>query len=206
MTTIATLISRVRSDLKDPSAERWSDATLQRHLEHAIREYSLAEPRQRISTIATTSGSRQISVASLMSELVEVTAVEWKAGEFPPSYQRFQVWESTLTMVDAEGDGSNAYVYWLSLHAIDGSTHPVRDDEILAVGAAYFALREWSVYSVNRVTVMGDDAADDYRALYQWFERVWQGELESRKRRLRRRLFYVPAEPLPSQTSDPGVL
>ena len=79
---------RLRKDLSDVAEERWPDDQLDRHIEHALAELSLSIPQELTATIATTPGSRDVSVASLVG-LVEVEAVEYPVGQFPPNYQGF---------------------------------------------------------------------------------------------------------------------
>ncbi len=117
MTTIAELQTRMRRDLHDEGAARWTDTVLQRHLERAIREYSLAAPREVKTVLATAAGSRDLSIAGL-TDMVSVAAVEWPVGQYPAEYVRFSIWQSTLSLLtDQLGDGSDVAVYWLALHA-----------------------------------------------------------------------------------------
>lgn len=193
MTAIATLTDRVRQDLhdEDSSAYRWTDAHLQRHLERAIREYSIAAPRQRKSTLATTTGSRDLSVAGL-ADLIRVEAVEWPAGQFPARFVHFTVWDTTLTLdTDALPAGENAQLFWLSLHAVDGSTLPPRDDELVCRGAAGFAAQEWAGYAVNRVNITGEGTAEQYRRLGDQAVSDFRAGLDRLRRTLRARRLYI---------------
>lgn len=193
MTAVATLIDRVRQDLhdEDSSGYRWTDEHLQRHIERAIREYSLASPRQRKTTIATSAGSRDISVASL-TDLIGVEAVEWPAGGFPAEFVHFIVRDTTLTLdTDALPAGENAAVYWLSLHAADGSTFPARDDELICRGAVGFAAQEQAGYSVNRITITGDLTAEQFRRLGDQAVADFRAGLDRLRRTLRARKLFV---------------
>ncbi|MBF6601065.1 MAG: hypothetical protein IVW36_11200 [Dehalococcoidia bacterium] len=64
---IAEIRANVRKDLhdEDASAYRWIDATLDRHITRAVREYTIAAPLEQKTTIAATAGSRDLAVASL---------------------------------------------------------------------------------------------------------------------------------------------
>ncbi|MCS6801743.1 MAG: hypothetical protein RMM58_01245 [Chloroflexota bacterium] len=205
MATLAVLLARMRQDLNDEVAPyRWSDAHLQRHLERAIREYSLAAPREMKTMLPTTAGSREIAVGTL-ADLVRVEAVEWPAGQWPPRYVRFSLWQTTLTLLTAAtADGSPAAIYWLAVHAVDGSTLPTRDEELVCRGAAGYAALEWANYAIGRVTAGGEETAERYR---RWgamaLEEFRQG-LDRRRRALRSRRLYLPAGLLPSQSRDAG--
>ena len=86
MTTITTIRALVRKDLHDEDASnyRWTDAVLDRHTGRAVNEYSIAAPLEQKSTLTTTAGSRDLSVASL-ANLIDIEAVEWPVGQFPPA-------------------------------------------------------------------------------------------------------------------------
>ena len=76
--------ARVRQDLHDEDSEnyRWTDDELDRHIQHAVRELSLAVPQEAKATLTTTAGSRGLSVTSL-SDLVSVEAVEYPVDKYP---------------------------------------------------------------------------------------------------------------------------
>ena len=93
----------VRRDLHDEEATdyRWTDAELDRHIQHAVRELSLSLPLQSTASLVTTEGSRDLSLQAL-AELIRVEGAEYPAGRYPPAYVRFGVWGATLTLhVDA---------------------------------------------------------------------------------------------------------
>ena len=95
-----TMRSILRRDLKDedPSNYRWSDDELDRHIAHAVKEFSEALPLPAKATLPTTSGSRVIDVSSL-TDRVMVEAVEYPLDTFPPGYQRFALWGHALTLL-----------------------------------------------------------------------------------------------------------
>lgn len=111
----------VRRDLHDEDTEnyRWTDDEIDRHIAHALIEFSRALPLEDTATIATTDGSREIDISDL-SDRVMIEAVEYPVGSFPPSYQRFSLWGDTLTILSDElPDGSDAKVYYGKLHTLD---------------------------------------------------------------------------------------
>lgn len=204
MTSIATFINRVRQDLHDESEDRWTDAVLTRHIERAIREYSLAAPQQKTSTIATTPGSRDVSIGAL-TDLIGVEAVEWPVGEFPPTYVRFSVWGSTLSLLTYNtGDGTNLKVYYGAQHNVDGSTLPAQHDETIARGAAGYAAVEWANYGINRVNVGGEDVEASYRKWGDQALKDFRGELDRLRRVLRLGRMFTPERSQVSQTGDFG--
>ena len=100
MTTIADIRTRLRKDLHDEDATnyRWTDGELDRHIQHTVREFSLAVPLEAKTTLATSDGSRDLSITGL-TDLVAIEAVEYPAGDYPPEYVRFSVWLATLTLL-----------------------------------------------------------------------------------------------------------
>ena len=92
--------TRVRRDLHDEDAGnyRWTDSELDRHIERAVRELSLAAPLEAKATLTTAAESRDLSLATL-TDLVTVEAVEYPAGKYPPSYVPFSLWAGTLTLL-----------------------------------------------------------------------------------------------------------
>src|SRR4030042_7001358 len=123
MTVLADIRLLVRRDLKDEDAGnyRWVDNEVDRHIAHALTEFAYALPVEDTSTIATTSGSRDVSIATLTTRIM-IEAVEYKVGNFPPSYQRFAIWKDTLTMLsDITPDGANCKIYYGKLHVLDAA-------------------------------------------------------------------------------------
>ncbi|MBM3156453.1 MAG: hypothetical protein FJ004_04125 [Chloroflexi bacterium] len=188
----------VRRDLHDEDASnyRWTNDVIDRHIAHAVKEFSQALPVEDTTLIATTSGSRDISVAALTTRVM-IEAVEYKTGNFPPSYQRFSEWKDTLTIQSDEvPDGSNAKVYYGKLHTLDGSgsTIPTQYEDLVANGAAGFALIEWAAYAVNRVNVGGEATARTYRLEGEARLKLFRSELKKlgRQGRVRVRQLYTP--------------
>ena len=83
---LPTMRTRVRRDLHDEDAAnyRWTDAELDRHIDNAVRELSIASPLQQVGTLTTTQGSRDVSLSSL-ADLIYVEALEYPYREVPPS-------------------------------------------------------------------------------------------------------------------------
>lgn len=120
----------VRRDLHDQGAEnyRWSDDEIDRHIAHAVKDFSEAIPLEQKMTKATTSGSREIDISTI-TDRVMVQAVEYPVDRFPPIYQRFALWADTVTLLGTEiPDGSDACIYYGKLHTLNvgSSTIPIR--------------------------------------------------------------------------------
>jgi hypothetical protein len=157
--------SIVRRDLRDEELTnyRWSDDELDRHIAHALREFSEAVPLPAKAALPTTSGSRVIDISSL-DDRVMVEAVEYPVDSFPPSYQRFALWGHALTLFSDEvPDGSDCVVYYGILHTLDaqGSTIPTKHEDLIAIGAEGYAAVEWAGYAINKVNV-GTNATSEF--------------------------------------------
>jgi hypothetical protein len=151
--------------IKPRPNERWTNAVLDRHIEDAVREFSLAVPLEAKATLTTTAGSRDLSITGL-TDLVAIAAVEYPVDGYPPTYVRFSAWVSTLTMLidSAPAAAESVNVYYTKLHIIDASssTVPPRFEGVIASGAAARAALEWASFATNRVNVGGQEVWREY--------------------------------------------
>jgi len=199
---LATMRALVRRDLhdEDSSSYRWTDDEIDRHVERAVKELSLAVPLESKATLSTTEGSRDLSLASL-TDLVVVEAVEYPVDEYPPSYTPFSVWADTLTLlVDSIPlAAQEVRVYYGSLHTLDAttSTIPAALEDLVATGAAAYAALEWATFATNRVNVGGSDVWRQYLVWGQERLAAFARELarHGRKAGVRVRRLYRPAAP-----------
>jgi hypothetical protein len=197
-TTLTDVRDRVRKDLHDTDSAtyRWTDAQLDRHIDHAMSELSAAMPQEKSATIATAAGSRDLSLA-LLSDLIEVEQVEYPIGQFPPSLAGYSTWAATLTLnVDETPTGASLKLYYTARHALDGagSTLSAFQADVLATGASAYAALEQSAFTVDRVTT-GDAVANAYAAygrarLSAFHQLLYQ---YGRRNRVRSRRAYLPA-------------
>jgi hypothetical protein len=200
--TLAALRALVRKDLhdEDSAAYRWTDAVLDRHITRAVNEYSLHAPREQKTTLTTTAGSRDVSISTL-TDLLEIAAVEWPTGEFPPRLVGFAKWVTTITL-DVVGPPSgveNVNVYWLKSHLIDGSgsSIPAIHDDVIAAGAAAYAALDWTSFASNRMNTGGDDTWARYEAFAAERLAYFEAELRRLGRRnvVRARRLYTADAP-----------
>ena len=161
---------RVRQDLRDleEADYRWSDAELDRHIGHSVRELGLAVPLEARTALTTSAGSRELSIGSL-TDLVAIEAVEYPADAYPPAHVPFKLWGDTLTLlVDSPpSGGERVNVYYGRLHTLNAtsSTIPASLEELVAIGAEGYAALEWASFATNRVNVGG---ADVWRHFRDW--------------------------------------
>jgi hypothetical protein len=203
--------TRVRQDLhdEDPNNYRWTDAELDRHIDRAVRELSLAAPLEAKAALTSSAGSRDVTLVSLIG-LVSIEAVEYPVGRYPPCYVPFSRWESTLTLLvdGVPSGGENVYVFYTTLHTLDASssTIPAHLEELVALGAEAYAALEWASYATNRVNVGGSDTWRHYLVWGQERLAAFSRGLaqQSRKNAVRVRRLYRPVEPAASQTTDWG--
>jgi hypothetical protein len=208
---LPTMRARLRKDLHDEDSAnyRWTDGELDRHIQHAVREFSLALPLEAKTALTTTPTSRDLSITTL-ADLVAIEAVEYPAGKYPPAYARYSVWLATLTLLveTAPAAAESVNVYWTKLHTIDGtsSTVPTRFEDVIADGAGGFAALEWASFSTNRVNAGGRDVWRECLAWGQERLAAFQRALARHARRnaVRARRLYTPAADPVDQTTVAG--
>lgn len=182
---------------------------LDRHIQHAVREFSLAVPLEAKTVLTATAGSRDLSISAL-ADLVAIEAVEHPSGRYPPSYVRFSVWVSTLTLLvdSTPAGGESVNVFWAKLHTIDAtsSTVPAQFEDVIADGAGGYAALEWASFSTNRVNVGGRDVWREYLVWGQERLAEFQRALARYRRRnaVRARRLYAPASPPVDQAAVTG--
>jgi hypothetical protein len=193
--------ARIRKDLHDEDSQnyRWSDDELNRHIDRAVRELSLSCPLEAKATLSTTAGSRDLSISSSLQDVVEIEAVEYPVGNYPPSYVRFSLWSDTLTLLidSLPGESEDIYVYYGKLHTLDAnsSTIPAKLEDLVATGAAGYAAIEWASFATNRVNVGGSETWRNYLTWGQDRLAQFMNELSkhSKKNAVRARKLYIPA-------------
>jgi hypothetical protein len=200
----------VRRDLHDEDSGnyRWADNEIERHIAHAVKDFSLALPLEQKATLATTNGSRELSISSLTNRVMLET-VEYPAGQYPPRYQRFALWNDILTLLGEEiPDGSNCSVYYGKLHTLDisNSTIPAQFDDLIATGACGFAAIQYCQYSINRINSGGTSVPEQWERWGKDKLAFFQAELKRLgcRNKVRSRQLYTPGGPQKSQTTDAG--
>jgi len=186
----------VRRDLKDEdnSNYRWQDNEIDRAIARAIAELSRYVPRDMKTTIATTNGSRDVALTTL-TDRVSVDRVEFPVGETPRSFQRFTVYSETITLIgDAQGNGANCYIYWGKVHTLDGSTSTIPSylEDVLALGAAAYAVLAQTQYRTDTAGFGGERADTDYQSWGTVMLKEFKAQLKrfGRGRKLKISQFY----------------
>ncbi|MBI4283258.1 MAG: hypothetical protein HY663_02170 [Chloroflexi bacterium] len=200
----------VRRDLHDEDAAnyRWSNNEIDRHISHAVKDFSEAIPYEQKATKATTSGSKEINISTITDRIM-LQAVEYPVDKFPKQYQRFSLWGDTLTILgDEVPDGANAYVYYGKLHTLGAtsSTIPAMHEDLIAAGAAGYAAAEWAVYAINRVNAGGTPTPQEFLTWGREKLNHFRQELKrlGRRNRVRIRSLYSPYYPPVSKSTDYG--
>jgi hypothetical protein len=161
---LATMRARVRQDLQDTDAQnyRWSDDEVDGAIERVVREFSLAYPIEEEDALATTQDSTELDISSL-SKLLEVNSIEFPLDSIPPYYQHFTKYGTSIYMQD-EGNGDDARVRWLKQHTLDaeGSTIPEHLEELIVLGATGYLAKSAAIYTIDKATIGGRDAASNY--------------------------------------------
>lgn len=193
---LAEMRTLVRRDLKDEdsSSYRWQDNEIDRAISRALLELSRHSPREMKTTITTTDGSREIDISSL-TDRISVDRVEFPLDKTPRSFQRFSVYQDTLTLIgDDEGDGTDCHVYWSKVHTLDESTStvPAYLEDVLALGAAAYAVLALAQYQTDTAGIGGERADSDYHAWGAAMLRDFRLQLRrfGRTRKLKTSQFY----------------
>jgi hypothetical protein len=200
----------VRRDLRDEDENdyRWSDDELDRHIQRAVRELSLAAPLEQKTLLTATPGSRELSLASL-NDRVFVEAVEYPAGQYPPLYAGFSLWGDTLTLLidSAPASAESIRVYYGALHVLDesGSTLPSALEDVVATGAAGYAAVEWAGFAANRVNVGGGEVWRNYLTWGEQRLAAFAAALARCGRRSAVRVGRLYAPALPSDIRSTGL-
>jgi hypothetical protein len=204
------MVTRVRRDLKDEDAEnyQWTDDEIERHISRALSELSYAWPNTKKSVLATTPDEWTVDISTL-TDRIRIDGVEYPVGQRPMSRVRYSLWAEILTIVDgSKPDGSNCNIYWGQMHTLDSeiSTIPTRWEELVAIGAAGFALVAWADYSVNQVNLGGADTPESYISSGNLKLKHFRQVLKRQGKRggVLATQLYTPATPPVSQTRDPG--
>ena len=186
----------VRRDLKDEDSSnyRWQDNEIERAIARAVAETSRYCPREMKATIATTDGSREIDISTL-TDRVSVDRVEFPIDETPREFQRFSVYADIITLIgDVEGDGTNCYIYWGKVHTLDASTStiPTYLEDILALGAAAYAVLAQTQYRTDTAGFGGEQADRDYQSWGTTMLKEFKSQLKrfGRGRKLKISQFY----------------
>ncbi len=182
MTTLTTMRTNVRRDLKDEVAAgyRWTDDEIDRAIEKAVLVYSSYCPLMQLdATIYTVDQGNTVSLATL-TERIDVVKVEHPINDLPYQSRRFKVWGDLLTFQDGYvGDGQVCNIYWLKKHTLgETSTIPAAHDHIIALGAVAFAVSSQAQYQVNLANTGGQGVNKDYsswaRAAFEAFYKLLQ--------------------------------
>jgi hypothetical protein len=199
MTTLADIRARLRTDLRDTdsAACRWTDSVLDRHIAHALEDLGAAIPRELTATLATTAGSREVSLATLTT-LIEIDIVEFPTGAFPPAHIGFSHWAGTLHLhADEPPAGQNLKLWYVARHTLDGSgsTVPAHLEDVLILGASAHALLEISTYAIDRLNTGGEGVHELYASAGRARLTAFQQLLlqHGRRNRVRPRRTYLPA-------------
>ncbi len=202
--------TNVRRDLRDEDSEnyRWTDDEIDRHIEHSLTEFSDALPREQTSQIATTADSMDIDISSLTDRIM-VKAVEYPLEALPRSYQRFSLWEDTLTLLsDYVPAGDDCLIYYGKLHTLNAetSTIPTKHEDLVALGAAGYALTAWAAFAIDQVNLGGTGTPALFRIDGQGKLTHFRQELKrlGRLGKVRTARLYTPATSIVSMSSDPG--
>ena len=197
MTTLTDIRNHARNALRDLDGEaaRWSDAELDRHIERALSDLSLAAPLEAATTVATTAGSRALPTR-LLPDFLALEAVERLEDAFPRRRVPCSVWAGAITLEGpSPPQGERLRIRYLARHTLDeeGTTVPDALAGILASGAAGYAAFAWAAFAIDRQNT-GEDVAERLRTWGERRLRAFRAQLreQGRPRPLRTRRIAAP--------------
>ena len=163
------LLARLRVELHDEDAAnyRWVDATLERHIDRAVRELSQVWPRERLSTLTATASSRDLG-----RRRRSMTWCAWRrwSGRLASTHRSTCSGRSTRTTLTlqveaAPTDVEDVKVFWGSLHLCDASqcTLPTVAEDAVVTGASGYAALEYANFAINRANIAGTTAVEQAR-------------------------------------------
>ena len=193
---LGTMRTLVRRDLKDEDAAnyRWTDNDIDRCIGRALFELSRYVPQEMKSTVATIADSREINISTLTNR-VSVDKVEFPIDEHPRQYQRFALFGDIVTLIgDVEGNGDNCYILWSAVHTLGvaSSTVPAFMEDVLALGAAAYAVLSQAQYRTDTAGFGGSAADKDYQSWGSTLLKDFKFQLKrfGRNRKLKISQFY----------------
>jgi hypothetical protein len=150
VTDLAGLRDLVEQDLDDAGNAIWSTSDVDRAIKRALMQYSRVNPQRAVGTITLAADGREVSISTLtgLTRVVRVwhpyTASD---PEDPPEWRRWELWGSTLTIVDGDkpASGEVVRVFYHKMQEIDdldgaeSTTLPLEDEEIIVQGASGYA-------------------------------------------------------------------
>jgi hypothetical protein len=136
--------------LDDAGNATWSTAEIDRAIKRALVDYSYVRPQELVDTIELAADGREIDVSGLegLTAVVRVWYPYTAANpEDPPAWRRFELWASTLYILDGPEPDTDEVVrvYYHApqtiedLDAADATTVPPDEEEVIVVGAAAYA-------------------------------------------------------------------
>jgi hypothetical protein len=178
--------SRLRLDLFDPAgaSQRWADADLNRAATRAVAEFSRHAPQTWQTVLATTAGSRNVSLAGIGAYVEIVRVVYPLARSGVQEYDGGDPWrlDSSANVVTLLGDGvpngtRSVGVVALKVHTIAEAAGTVPDEhlETIALGAGAYAMLAYSTPTADNFRFTdgeGGVMVDETKVAAQWQARA----------------------------------
>lgn len=184
MSTRATLRADLRRDLRDedPTAFVWTDAVLNRHLQHAIDLVQAASPRlASLVKVAPLYPQRVDLSADVPATFLWVEAVEYPVDRYPQHWVPFreELGPRVYLLTDSPpAVGDQLRVWFAGRYTVDeaSSDLPLPIEPVVLAGAFAFASRDQAVDTVAKITPTGAGPAG-YRAVAETATRRFESLL-----------------------------
>ena len=165
--SLASIRDIAKVDLREAGSITWTDAQVERAVGVALREYGEASPQRKQVDYAVPAASGRTFTPSVAlgavdyDALIEIGSIEYPLDLWPPEYLRFDRWGDKVTVhSDAKIESQTIRIRYALAHTLTlaTSTVPTRDAELLALGAAGFALAQVSAGTYASLTTHENDA------------------------------------------------
>jgi hypothetical protein len=161
--------ANLRNDLKDLDSTNylWQTTELDRHVAHAVNDYSRIVPLQASINIVVVSTSTPGPVGTITRRqtvpgppvgYLWTERVEYPIDDDPPSYLPFrEEFPNAGTLYFPSGDPPNAgdelKIWYALVHTLNGSTSTIlqEHEELIELGAVAYATQAASRYAQNRL-------------------------------------------------------
>lgn len=186
MATLVTLRARMRLALNDPAgaSQRFADGDLDEAVQRALDAYGAVVPNVRSQLLATTAGSRSVSLAGLSATATGVLSVRfpWPVNgsvDLPGNEPwRHDPYSNTVVVVGTVVPaGQSMEIVYTAAHLVDvsGSTVPASDEATLLLGATGYACLAYSMPAADNFRYTDGTAGsgvDDTKIPGEWRARA----------------------------------
>lgn len=158
--TEAELIANVSTVLSDTATATWGTALIQAQMGQSIRELSRYSPQPAKSTVTFAGTARELSIAGIKANLLDIEQVEFRVDKDTKRYRSFEVRGSSV-LVDisfSPAAGDTAYIWYNCPHTVSGTvtnTLNVEEERLLIELTASEIILNYGLSKIGSLSVGG---------------------------------------------------